>query len=57
MLIDNKNELTKGLEKTVYQYLNNNIVAADVLICDGYFTISALAKLYAPIKTHRQNTE
>lgn len=55
MLIDNKNELTKGLEKTVYQYLNNNMVAGGCFdFVTGYFTISALAKLYAPIK---QQTE
>lgn len=51
MLIDNKNELTEGLETTIYKYLDNNILKDGKLdFVTGYFTISALSKLYDKIK-------
>ncbi|HAM98566.1 MAG TPA: helicase [Marinilabiliales bacterium] len=52
MLIDNKNELIKGQETTIYQYLDNNIIKDGKLdFVTGYFTISALSKLFDKIKT------
>jgi len=46
MLIDNKNELTIGQEKTIYQYLESNITEGGQFdFVTGYFTISALSKL------------
>lgn len=51
MLIDNKNELTEGHETTIYQYLENNILKDGKLdFVTGYFTISALSKLFDKIK-------
>ncbi len=51
MLIDNKHELTKGLETTIYQYLENNISEGGKFdFVTGYFTISALSKLYDRIR-------
>lgn len=51
MLIDNKNELTPGQEKTIYQYLNNNMTSGGSFdFVTGYFTISALSRLFGPIK-------
>lgn len=52
MLIDNKNELTKGQETTIYNYLINNIVAGGKFdFVTGYFTITALSKLLDDIKS------
>ena len=52
MLIDNKNELIKGQETTIYQYLDNNIIKDGKLdFVTGYFTISALSKLFDKIKS------
>ena len=46
MLIDNKNELTTGQEKTIYKYLVNNISEGGTFdFVTGYFTITALSKL------------
>ncbi|MCE5346720.1 MAG: phospholipase D-like domain-containing protein [Bacteroidales bacterium] len=46
MLIDNKNELTAGQEKTIYSYLINNISEDGTFdFVTGYFTITALSKL------------
>ena len=51
MLIDNKNELIEGQETTIYQYLDNNILKDGKLdFVTGYFTISALSKLFNKIK-------
>lgn len=51
MLIDNKNELIEGQEITIYQYLENNILKDGKLdFVTGYFTISALSKLFDQIK-------
>ncbi|MDD4516829.1 helicase-related protein [Massilibacteroides sp.] len=51
MLIDNKNELIEGQETTIYQYLDNNILKDGKLdFVTGYFTISALSKLFDKIK-------
>ncbi|MDX9881217.1 MAG: helicase-related protein [Prolixibacteraceae bacterium] len=52
MLIDNKNELIEGQEKTIYQYLDNNILKGGKLdFVTGYFTISALSKLFDKIQS------
>ena len=46
MLIDNKHELTKGQETTIFQYLESNISEGGKFdFVTGYFTISALSKL------------
>jgi hypothetical protein len=51
MLIDNKNELIKGQDRTIYGYLENNIAAGGNFdFVTGYFTISALSKLLDQIK-------
>lgn len=51
MLIDNKNELIKGQETTIFNYLINNIAAGGRFdFVTGYFTISALSKLYNRIE-------
>ncbi|HSV88864.1 MAG TPA: helicase-related protein [Bacteroidales bacterium] len=51
MLIDNKNELIEGQETTLYQFLDNNILKDGRLdFVTGYFTISALSKLFDSIK-------
>lgn len=51
MLIDNKNELIKGQETTIFNYLVNNISAGGSFdFVTGYFTISALSKLYDRIE-------
>jgi len=51
MLIDNKHELIKGQEKTIYQYLESNISEGGKFdFVTGYFTISALSRLYTGIK-------
>lgn len=51
MLIDNKNELRRGQETTIFQYLENNIDGGGELdFVTGYFTISALSKLKSTIK-------
>jgi len=52
MLIDNKNELIEGQETTIYQYLDNNILKDGKLdFVTGYFTITALSKLFDKIKS------
>ena len=57
MLIDNKHELTKGLETTIYQYLENNITEGGKFdFVTGYFTISALSKLHDRIRPQVQKT-
>jgi len=51
MLIDNKNELIEGQERTIYQYLNNNLLEkGNFDLVTGYFTISAISKLYDSLK-------
>ncbi len=51
MLIDNKHELIKGQETTIFQYLENNISEGGKFdFVTGYFTISALSKLSSCIK-------
>ena len=46
MLIDNKHELRKGQETTIFQYLEGNIDEGGKFdFVTGYFTISALSKL------------
>jgi len=51
MLIDNKHELTKGQEKTIYQYLEGNITEGGKFdFVTGYFTISAISRLRTCIK-------
>jgi hypothetical protein len=46
MLIDNKHELTRGQETTIFQYLEINISEGGRFdFVTGYFTISALSKL------------
>jgi len=55
MLIDNKNELIDGQETTVYKYLENNLLANGKFdFVTGYFTISALSKLYNELKPQSQ---
>jgi len=46
MLIDNKNELTPYQQKTVFGYLEKFFLPEFDFVT-GYFTISALARLYA----------
>ena len=54
MLIDNKNELIEGQETTIYQYLNNNlIVGGSFDFVTGYFTITALSKLFTSLKSQK----
>lgn len=51
MLIDNKHELIKGQETTIFQYLENNITGGGKFdFVTGYFTISALSKLSGNIR-------
>ena len=51
MLIDNKHELIKGQETTIFQYLENNITEGGKFdFVTGYFTISALSKLFGKIR-------
>lgn len=55
MLIDNKNELIKGQDRTIYGYLENNIAAGGKFdFVTGYFTISALSRLLDKIKPQEQ---
>jgi len=49
MLIDNKHELTRGQETTIFQYLESNIsIGGRFDFVTGYFTISALS-MHTPV--------
>lgn len=55
MLIDNKHQLIPGQEKTIYQYLEKNMTEGGRFdFVTGYFTISALSRLYTSIKPQTQ---